>query len=67
MAAFVARVTQARAAERLEARPVDRLRPIVDLGHWVNAGHGPDVASAEAGGARGTPMFFLGSDRHVGP
>lgn len=26
-----------------------------------------DVASAEASGARGTPTFFVGTDRHVGP
>jgi Na+/H+ antiporter NhaA len=26
-----------------------------------------DVASAEAGGARGTPTFFVGEERHVGP
>ncbi len=26
-----------------------------------------DVASAEASGARGTPTFFIGSQRHVGP
>ena len=26
-----------------------------------------DVASAEASGARGTPTFFLGEQRHVGP
>lgn len=26
-----------------------------------------DVASAEASGARGTPTFFIGSTRHVGP
>jgi protein-disulfide isomerase len=26
-----------------------------------------DVASAEAGGARGTPTFFVGDRRHVGP
>lgn len=26
-----------------------------------------DVASAEASGARGTPTFFIGSRRHVGP
>jgi protein-disulfide isomerase len=26
-----------------------------------------DVASAEASGARGTPTFFIGVDRHVGP
>jgi Na+/H+ antiporter NhaA len=26
-----------------------------------------DVASAEAGGARGTPTFFIGDTRHVGP
>jgi predicted DsbA family dithiol-disulfide isomerase len=25
-----------------------------------------DVASAEASGARGTPTFFIGSQRHVG-
>jgi len=25
------------------------------------------VASAEASGARGTPTFFIGSRRHVGP
>jgi 2-hydroxychromene-2-carboxylate isomerase len=26
-----------------------------------------DVASAEASGARGTPTFFIGSTRHIGP
>jgi predicted DsbA family dithiol-disulfide isomerase len=26
-----------------------------------------DVASAEASGARGTPTFFIGTQRHVGP
>jgi protein-disulfide isomerase len=26
-----------------------------------------DVSSAEASGARGTPTFFVGSRRHVGP
>jgi protein-disulfide isomerase len=26
-----------------------------------------DVASAEASGARGTPTFFVGDRRHVGP
>ena len=26
-----------------------------------------DVASAEASGARGTPTFFIGSQRHIGP
>jgi predicted DsbA family dithiol-disulfide isomerase len=26
-----------------------------------------DVASAEASGARGTPTFFIGTRRHVGP
>nr|WP_300148958.1 Na+/H+ antiporter NhaA [Propionicimonas sp.] len=26
-----------------------------------------DVASAEASGARGTPTFFIGSERHAGP
>ena len=26
-----------------------------------------DVASAEASGARGTPTFFVGSARHIGP
>lgn len=26
-----------------------------------------DVASAEASGARGTPTFFIGEDRHTGP
>jgi Na+/H+ antiporter NhaA len=26
-----------------------------------------DVAGAEAGGARGTPTFFVGNQRHVGP
>jgi len=26
-----------------------------------------DVASAEASGVRGTPTFFIGEDRHVGP
>lgn len=26
-----------------------------------------DVADAEASGARGTPTFFIGSERHVGP
>lgn len=26
-----------------------------------------DVASAEASGARGTPTFFIGESRHVGP
>jgi predicted DsbA family dithiol-disulfide isomerase len=26
-----------------------------------------DVASAEASGARGTPTFFIGELRHVGP
>ena len=26
-----------------------------------------DVASAEASGARGTPTFFVGTRRHVGP
>jgi predicted DsbA family dithiol-disulfide isomerase len=26
-----------------------------------------DVASAEASGARGTPTFFIGDRRHVGP
>jgi len=26
-----------------------------------------DVASAEASGARGTPTFFIGETRHVGP
>jgi predicted DsbA family dithiol-disulfide isomerase len=26
-----------------------------------------DVASAEASGARGTPTFFIGERRHVGP
>jgi Na+/H+ antiporter NhaA len=26
-----------------------------------------DVASAEASGARGTPTFFIGEDRHIGP
>ena len=26
-----------------------------------------DVASAEASGARGTPTFFVGHRRHVGP
>jgi predicted DsbA family dithiol-disulfide isomerase len=26
-----------------------------------------DVASAEASGARGTPTFFVGSRRHLGP
>jgi protein-disulfide isomerase len=26
-----------------------------------------DAASAEASGARGTPTFFIGDDRHVGP
>jgi len=28
---------------------------------------GEDVASAEASGARGTPTFFIGDRRHVGP
>ena len=26
-----------------------------------------DVASAEASGVRGTPTFFIGEERHVGP
>jgi protein-disulfide isomerase len=26
-----------------------------------------DVASAEASGARGTPTFFVGEHRHIGP
>jgi protein-disulfide isomerase len=45
---------------------VDEL--ITDLGdERIAARIGEDVASAEASGARGTPTFFVGERRHVGP
>jgi 2-hydroxychromene-2-carboxylate isomerase len=34
---------------------------------WISNRIRADVASAEASGARGTPTFFVGSMRHIGP
>ena len=34
---------------------------------WISNRIRADVASAEASGARGTPTFFVGNTRHIGP